>query len=128
MKAYNENSNDFFNDFDKFRDFLVNSPNSEDSNLIMFAYIVKYDEDEETDKITKRYELITNITILSPDKQSYTFAQGIKMRVMMAHREAKIITQWIDKDLAEDMVDSIKKGDEDSQFYLDTIIKHNKRK
>lgn len=114
-----------FGNFDKFRHWMINHPHYEDSVLV--AVLVGNDFVEQEDgSYKKEYELQSNIIEITPDKQSYSALQGIEIRKRFQNNghDMIFVLHWVTKDIADHMINDIRKGGEEGQFMLKTLVDH----
>ena len=117
-----------FSNFDKFRHSIITHPDYE-SNVLVAVYVGdKFIENEETGEYKKVYEPLTNIMKLTPDQSSFSNANGMQMRGQFQDNDGLMVVQWLDKSIADDMIDAIRNDweSEDGQFYLKTLVNHYK--
>jgi hypothetical protein len=112
-----------FGSFDKFRHWMINNQNYETSDLI--AVLVEDDFVEQEDgSYKKEYKLQSNVMKITPDKQSYNALAGMQMRKQFQNNEILFVLHWVSKDIADNMVEEIKRGGEEGQFMLKTLVGH----
>lgn len=115
-----------FSNFDKFRHGLLNHKDYETCDLIAVYVGDKFIEND-NGSYSKSYEPLTAILKITPDKSSFSNVNGMKFRGKTQDASGMMILQWVDKDISDSMIDSINKGDEDSDFYLSTLVNHYKQ-
>lgn len=114
-----------FNNFDKFRNSLINHDLYEDCDLIA-VYVEDHFVEKENGNYIKSYKPLTNIMKITPDRKSFSNVNGMKFRGIIQNSNGLMVLQWIDKDVSDLMIDSIKKGDDESDFYIKTLVDHFK--
>lgn len=128
-KSLSKGIEDKFSTFDKFRHSIISDPDYEKYTYVAVYVENKFVENEDG-SYTKEYNPLTAILEITPDRPSFTNINMMNFRGRHQNNEGIMIVQKVDKDVAEDMIESITNRDEMSQFYLKTLVdhylKHNK--